>query len=71
MKRLEKLKFEKQIAKQLSLLPFQMKPLIGEYYDREIKAIEEYGADNPTVSNDSLSEIEKIMEGVYGDKETK
>lgn len=68
MKRLEKLKFEKQIAKQLSLLPFQMKPLISEYYEREIKAIEEYGADNPSVSNDSLSEIERIMEAVYADK---
>lgn len=70
MNRLEKLKFEKQIAKHLSLLPFQMKPLIGEYYDREIDAIEKYGASNPQVSNDSLSEIEKIMEEIYGNKET-
>lgn len=68
MNRLEKLKFEKQIAKHLSLLPFKMKPLIGEYYDREIDAIEKYGASNPQVSNDSLSEIEKIMEEVYGNK---
>jgi hypothetical protein len=48
-----------------------MKPLIDSFYEREIKAIEEYGGDNPAVSHDSLSEIEKIMEEVYGDKEAK
>lgn len=47
-----------------------MRPIIDGYYDREIKAIEEYGGENPTVSHDSLSEIEKIMEEVYGDKES-
>ena len=71
MKRLEKLRFEKQIASKLTLLPFQMRPLISEYYDREITAIEKYNADNPECSYDSLSEIEKIMEAVYGDKEVK
>ena len=70
MKRLEKLKFEKQIASKLTLLPFQMKPLIESYYDREIKAIEEYNSENPEVNYDSLSEIEKIMEEVYGGKKT-
>lgn len=69
MKRLEKLKFEKEVASKLTLLPFSMKPIIREYYEREITAIEKYGADNPQVSNDSLSEIEKIMEEVYGSKE--
>ena len=69
MKRLEKLKFEREIAKQLTLIPFQMRPLIDSYYEREINAIEKYGSDNPQVSHDSLSEIEKIMEEVYGDKE--
>ncbi len=70
MNRLEKLKFEKQVAKRLTLLPFQMKPLIDEYYNREIDAIEKYGGSNPVVNSDSLTEIEKIMEGVYGTKET-
>ena len=70
MKRLEKLKFEREVAKRLTLLPFQMKPVIDGYYEREIFAIEKYGGDNPEVSHDSLSEIEKIMEGVYGDSET-
>ena len=70
MKRLEKLKFERSVASKLTLLPFQMRPIIDGYYDREIKAIEEYGGENPTVSHDSLSEIEKIMEEVYGDKES-
>ena len=69
MNRLEKLKFENQVASKLTLLPFSMKPIIREYYDREISAIEKYGASNPQVSNDSLSEIEKIMEEVYGSKE--
>lgn len=69
MKRLEKLKFERSVASKLTLLPFQMRPLIDSFYDREIKAIEEYGGENPVVSHDSLSEIEKIMEEVYGDKE--
>ena len=68
MKRLEKLKFEKQIASKLTLLPFQMRPIISEYYDREIAAIERYGGENPECSYESLSEIEKIMEGVYGDQ---
>ena len=69
MKRLEKLKFERQVASKLTLLPIQMKPIIEQYYDREIMAIEKYGGENPVVSHDSLSEIEKIMEEVYGDKE--
>ena len=69
MKRKKKLKFERSVASKLTLLPFQMRPLIDSYYDREIKAIEEYGSDNPVVSHDSLSEIEKIMEEVYGGKE--
>lgn len=68
MNRLEKLKFEKEISSKLTLLPFSMRPIIREYYDREIAAIEKYGAENPQVSDDSLSEIEKIMEVVYGDK---
>lgn len=71
MRRLEKLKFEKQVASKLTLLPFQMRPLISEYYDREITAIEKYNSDNPEVSYESLSEIERIMEEVYGDKEVK
>lgn len=69
MKRLEKLKFEREIAKQLTLLPFHMKPLIESYYEREIASIEKYGGNNPTVSRESLSEIERIMEDVYGSKE--
>lgn len=68
MKRLEKLRFEREIARRLTLLPTQMKPIIEGYYDREVAAIERYGAENPTVSHDSLSEIEQIMEGVYGTK---
>ena len=68
MKRLEKLKFERQIASKLTLLPFQMRPLIEGYYEREIDAIEKYGSDNPDVNHESLSEIEKIMEEVYGSK---
>ena len=68
MRRLEKLKFEKQIASKLTLLPFQMRPIISEYYDREIAAIEKYAGENPECSYESLSEIEKIMEGVYGDQ---
>ena len=71
MKRLEKLKFEKSVASKLTLLPVQMKPLIDSYYEREIKAIEDYGGENPVVSHDSLSEIERIMEEVYGGKEAK
>lgn len=69
MKMLEKLKFERQVASKLTLLPIQMKPIIEQYYDREISAIEKYGGENPVVCHDSLSEIEKIMEEVYGDKE--
>lgn len=68
MKRLEKLKFERQIASKLTLLPFQMQPLIESYYEREIDAIEKYNGDNPEVNHESLSEIEKIMEEVYGSK---
>ena len=71
MNRLEKLKFEKAVAKHLTMLPVQMKPLIENYYEREIAQIEKYNGENPTVSNDSLSEIEKIMEEVYGDKGVK
>lgn len=71
MKRLEKLKFERAVAKCLTLLPFQMIPMIENYYDREITAIEKYGSDNPEVSHNSLSEIEKIMEEVYGTEKAK
>lgn len=58
------------MAAKLTLLPIQMKPIIESYYEREIASIEKYGGDNPIVSHDSLSEIEKIMEEVYGGKET-
>lgn len=71
MNRLEKLKFEKQVASKLTLLPAQMKPLIESYYEREVAQIERYGGDNPVVDHESLSEIEKIMEEVYGGKEAK
>ena len=69
MKKLEKLKFERLVASKLTLLPVQMKPLIDSYYEREIKSIVEYGGENAEVSHDSLSEIERIMEEVYGGKE--
>ena len=71
MKRLEKLKFEKLIASKLTMLPVQMKPLIESYYEREIAAIEKYNGENPVVSHESLSEIERIMEEVYGGTEAK
>ena len=70
MRKLEKLKFERQVAAKLTMLPAQMKPLIESFYEREIKSIEDYGGENPEVSHESLSEIERIMEETYGGKET-
>lgn len=71
MKRLEKLKFEREVLKHLTLLPFSAKGTVDKYYEREITAIEQYGSDNPDVSYESLSEIEKIMEEVYGNQKAK
>lgn len=65
MTRLEKLKIEKQIADNLMLLPFQLIPMVKNYYDREIDAIEKYGASNPAVSEESLDKIKKIMEELW------
>lgn len=62
MTRLEKLKIEKRIADNLTLLPFQLIPMVQNYYDREIDAIEKYGSSNPSVSEESLEKIKKFME---------
>lgn len=62
MKRLEKLIFEKKIADCLSLLPFQMRPIIENYYQKEIDAIQKYGSDNPEVDEESLKELKRRME---------
>ena len=72
MKKLEKLRFEQRVAKILTMLPIQMQKVIEGYYKREVAQIEEYNGDNPEVSPESLSELEKIMEEVYhGSKEAK
>lgn len=63
MKRQEKLKVEKDIAENLSLLPAQMKQIIDNYYQREIDGIDKYGFDNPDVDNRSLLQIKKDCEG--------
>jgi hypothetical protein len=69
MKRLEKLKLEQLIAKNLVMLPFQLRPLVENYYGREIAAIEEYGEENSEVSEDSVNEIKKIVRDLDGVKE--
>ena len=70
MKRLEKLKLEREIARNLTMLPFQLRPLVENYYGREIDAIEKYGESNSEVESYSLLEIKRIMmEDFDGGKE--
>lgn len=69
MKRLEKLKLEQEIARNLVMLPFQLRPLVENYYNREIAEITEYGEENSEVKPDSLLEIKRIMEDFNGGQE--
>lgn len=47
MTRLERLKVEAARVKVFFLLPPQMKRTLEIFYEREIDAIEKYGAENP------------------------
>lgn len=49
MTRLEKLKEERETIRAMRCLSFDLIAACTVYYDREIEAIEEYGAENPKV----------------------
>lgn len=49
MRRLEKLKQERETVRNLKCLSFDLIDECTKYYDHEIQCIEEYGSDNPEV----------------------
>lgn len=61
MKRLEKLKIERAIVSNLTMIPFSAKDMIAAHMVREIKAIEEYGSDNPECDTENLTAIKNIL----------
>ena len=50
MNRLELLKQEKEVISKMQTLSFSLKDQCEEWYDNEIRAIEEYGSANPEVT---------------------
>lgn len=57
MKRLEKLKQEREIIKSLQCLSFDLIDHCVKYYDHEIECIEEYGSDNPEVKEYHMAKL--------------
>ncbi len=49
--RLERLKRERKTIESLSCLSFNLVEQCRDYYDHEIKCIEEYGSPNPTYND--------------------
>jgi hypothetical protein len=60
MKKLKKLRIEKDVASKLELLPGHVERMVDVYYQREIDDIEKHNADNPDVSPESVRVIEEI-----------
>lgn len=65
MKRLEKLKIERNLSECLSLLPAQTKVMLDRYYMREIELIEQYGKPDTEVDQESFKRLKTLME-VFG-----
>lgn len=61
IRKLEKLRLEKEIVSKLSLLPKQTKAIIENFYSNEIKGIQEYGFENPVENTDSLIAIKRMI----------
>ena len=49
MKRLDVLKAEKEAVANMRCMPFSSKALLAQWYQKEIEAIEIYGAENPEI----------------------
>ena len=62
MTRLEKLRVERAIVSNLTMIPFSAKDMISAHMAREIKAIEEYGSDNPACTTENLTAIKNILD---------
>lgn len=52
MKRLEKLKQERETIRGMKCLSFDLIDKCTEYYDHEIECIEKYGSSNPEIKED-------------------